>query len=433
MITHNKGIIKYQLSDFIVKEKIDLSFFDSFYLKFINFKEQLIYILNNFLLNKDLVNSNYFLLFILKKQNTTIFNVLLRLSKIFKIPISDFLFLGEKDKYAITYQTLFIKLNVYNKEKILNVLLSNFNDNLNFTSCNNDFSLIFMGIIYNNLDTLKRVLLGNEFYIIIRKIPVDFQDTLIKRIEILKNSYLPNYYDIQRFGKRLINHVIGLALYNKMYYEATYLLLCVYSNNENSKVKSKRKKIKEFLLNNKVDEIRNLKLPQYMDIEKVFLSILLKERNYKKTWKNFPYKFTTIFKDAYNSFIFNHNLASLITQKFKNITSFIVKKIKITLPKEEIEFINNNIIKKINNKDLREIFMNWDNFEFIFFNSLDSLNSFINNEKYENYRDYFVKPVLKDYRLSNDELFNNGYKKLEINFYLPKGSFATNLFYYLLD
>jgi TruD family tRNA pseudouridine synthase len=425
MVTHDNGIIKYQLSDFIVKEKIDLSFFDNFYLKFIRSKDQLLFFLGNSL--TDFSNGNYFLLFVLKKQNVTIFNVLLRLSKVFKIPISDFLFLGEKDKYALTYQTLFIKLNSKNKEKVINALIENFDDNLNFTSYNKDFYLNFIGIVYNNLDTLKKILLGNEFFIVVRKIPIEFQDILVKRIENLRNSYLPNYYDIQRFGKRLINHLIGLALNNKMYYEATYLLLCIYSSNENSKVKSKRKKIKELLLNNKIDEVKNLKLPQYMDIEKVFLSILLKERNYKKAWKNFPYKFTTIFKDAYNSFIFNYNLASLINQKMKS--NLVVKKIKLSIPQEEIEFINDNIIKKINNKEVKEIFKNWDNFEFIFPNFL---NFFINNEKYDNYRDYFIKPILKDYKLIDDELFND-YKKLEISFYLSKGSFATNVFYYLLN
>ncbi|MGB9638936.1 MAG: tRNA pseudouridine(13) synthase TruD, partial [bacterium] len=158
MVTHDNGIIKYQLSDFIVKEKIDLSFFDNFYLKFIRSKDQLLFFLGNSL--TDFSNGNYFLLFVLKKQNVTIFNVLLRLSKVFKIPISDFLFLGEKDKYALTYQTLFIKLNSKNKEKVINALIENFDDNLNFTSYNKDFYLNFIGIVYNNLDTLKKILLG---------------------------------------------------------------------------------------------------------------------------------------------------------------------------------------------------------------------------------------------------------------------------------
>jgi TruD family tRNA pseudouridine synthase len=432
MIIHNNGIIKCQLKDFIVNEKINLSFFYNFYLRVIKTKNLLINNLKNLLESGNFLdgNNNYFLLFILRKENATIFNVLLRLSKIFKIPISDFLFLGEKDKYAVTYQSLFVRLNPKNKEKIIDAMLNNFDDNLRFESCNKDFILSFIGIVYNNLDSLKKVLLGNEFLITIRKIPIELQDFLIKRLKILEADCLPNYYDIQRFGKRLINHLIGLALNNKMYYEASYLLLCVYSNNENSKVKSKRRKIKELLLNNKIDEVMNLRLPQYMDIEKVFLSILLKERNYKKAWKNFPYKFTTIFKDAYKSFIFNCKLNHLIKQSILNHSSdFISKKIQLNIPENEKDFINQNIINKINNKEVKEIFKNWDNFEFIFPKNLDLI---IYDEKYENYRDYFIRPILKEISLYDDEIFEN-HKKLKVKFFLPKGSFATNLFYYLLN
>jgi len=426
MIIHNNGIIKYQLRDFIVNEKIDFRFFYNFYVKVIKSKNLLIDNLRKILDS----GNNYFLLFILKKENTTIFNVLLRLSKIFKIPISDFLFLGEKDKYAITYQSLFIRLNPKNRERIIDAMLDNFDDNLKFEPYSKDFILSFIGIVYNNLDSLKKVLLGNEFLITIRKIPTEFQDILIKRIGILKDNYLPNYYDVQRFGKRLVNHLIGLALNNKMYYEASYLLLCIYSSNENSKVKSKRRRIKELLLSNRIDEVINLRLPQYMDIEKVFLSILLKERNYKKAWKNFPYKFTTIFKDAYKSFIFNYKLNYFIKQSIlSHSLDFINKKIQATIPENEKDFINQNIINKINNKELKEIFRNWDNFEFIFPKDLDLI---IYNEKYESYRDYFIKPILKESNLYNDEIFEN-YKKLEVKFYLPKGAFATNLFYYLLN
>ncbi len=427
MINHNNGILKYQVNDFIVKEKIVFIFGDKFYFNFINSKDSLISALSNISFNKDL-----FLFFILKKENTTIFNVLLRLSKILKIPIKNFFFLGEKDKYAITYQTLFIKVDLDSKENIIKQILENFSSDLGFTSYNKDFTLSIIGIIYSNLDDLKKILIGNEFFITIRKIPKEFENTLKDRLGFLKNNYLPNYYDIQRFGKRLINHVIGLALNNKLYYESTYLLLCVYSDNENSKVKSKRKKIKELLLNNNINEIKNLKLPQYMDLEKVFLSILLKERNYKRAWKNFPYKFTSIFKDSYNSFIFNYKLLALLKQKYLLENNIISKKIDLKIPQEDKNFINENIIKKINNKEIKEIFQNWDKFEYLFYYDLN-FNSFnIDNEKYENYRNYFIKPILKDYKLNDDEIFS-GYKRLDISFYLPKGSFATNLFYYLLN
>lgn len=432
MINHNNGILKNQLNDFIVKEKINFSFSHKFHFKFINSKDLLINNLSNILSKSDeFKNKNLFLFFILKKENVTIFNVLLRLSKILKIPIKDFFFLGEKDKYAITYQSLFIKVNLDSIKKIINEFIENFNQNLEITSYNNDFNLSFVGIVYSSLDSLKDLLVGNEFFITIRKIPIEFENILIKRLEFLKNNYLPNYYDIQRFGKRLINHIIGLALNNKMYYEATYLLLCVYSNNENSKVKSKRKKIKELLLNNNINEVKDLKLPQYMDLEKVFLSILLKERNYKRAWKDFPYKFISIFKDSYNSFIFNYKLLTLLKQQ-SNLFNIISKKIDLKIPQEDKNFINENIISKINNKEIKEIFQNWDNFEYLFYYDLNYKKFNVDNAKYEGYRDYFIKPILKYYKLLDDDIFN-GYKKLEISFYLPKGSFATNLFYYLLN
>jgi len=62
MINHNNGILKNQLNDFIVKEKINFSFSHKFHFKFINSKDLLINNLSNILSKSDeFKNKNLFL------------------------------------------------------------------------------------------------------------------------------------------------------------------------------------------------------------------------------------------------------------------------------------------------------------------------------------------------------------------------------------
>ncbi|MFN4220513.1 MAG: tRNA pseudouridine(13) synthase TruD, partial [bacterium] len=152
MITYKNGIVKYLPTDFVVTEKIIPNF----------------------------QKGNKYSLFVLEKNNVSLFNCLMRLSKILKIPISNFHFFGEKDKYALTKQVIYTqKLKFIEKE----ILLDN-------------FKLIYL---FDVQDINKNLMIGNKFFITVRKIKN--QQLIQEKIEKIKNKSLqiPNYYDIQRF------------------------------------------------------------------------------------------------------------------------------------------------------------------------------------------------------------------------------------------
>ncbi len=363
MITHNFGIIKYQTEDFIVKEKVNF---------------------------KSLKGPNYSV-FLLRKNNCSVFNALMRSSKILKIPIASFNFFGEKDKYAQTAQIVFTpKLNFIQDIKT------------------NDFQLIYLF----DLQTIdSSFMLGNKFRITVRKIKD--QQTIEERVKKIQNKeiLIPNYYDIQRFGKRLINHIIGYHLLNSRYFEATYLFLCAFSKNENHKVKKIRRNLKNLFTGEifNINEAVKLKLPQYMDVEKIFLKILSKKMNYKKAWKDFPNKFTSLFKEAYRSFKFNQFLIEEIKKQTQN---YIAKRYEFTI-EEEFDYFTKDFPKYI---------------ELVY--PLEKSEKMEVNQKKDN-RDLFISPIIDNFYFEKDEIFE-GYSKMVIEFFLGRGSFATNVLNFLL-
>ncbi|MCS7244331.1 MAG: tRNA pseudouridine(13) synthase TruD [Candidatus Calescibacterium sp.] len=365
MIIHKQGIVKYQEQDFIVSEKIIV---------------------------KSLKGKNYSV-FLLKKNNCSLFNVIMRLSKILKVPISNFHFFGEKDKYAITKQILYTPK--------LNFLEEHINSR--------DFELIHL---FDVEEIDSSWMIGNKFNITVRKISNIIEvEEKIKKI-INREIKIPNYYDIQRFGKRYINHIIGYYLLNSKYYEATYLFLCAHSKNENHKVKKVRKILKD-LFNGQsfnIHKALEIKMPQYMDIEKIFLKILSKNNNFKKTWKEFPYKWTSLFKEAFYSYKFNKSLADYI--KNSNVNYFI-QKYEINVPEEFHNLLSNfenriELVYPLVQLDFQKL-------------SLKDLKN----------RNPLLEPLIYKYNFEKDELFE-GYYKLNIEFFLSRGSFATNFLNFIL-
>lgn len=365
MIIHNNGIIKYQAEDFKVTEKVILPY----------------------------SKSKIYSLFLLKKKQVSLFNCLMRLSKIIKIPIANFQFFGEKDKYAVTKQLIYTpKLNyIQNEVKT------------------KDFEFIYL---FDIGDINPNCMIGNKFQILVRKIK-DIE-TIKERIEKIEKGEIlvPNYYDIQRFGKRMINHIIGYYLLNSKYFEASYLFLSAYSKNENHKVKKIRKKLKELFDNQSfnIDQASKIKLPQYMDIEKIFLTILLKKRSFKRTWKDFPHKFTSLFKEAFFSYKFNSELKKIIQQSG---IKYCQKIYELTIP-EEFQNLTNKFDNKI---------------ELLY--PLEKISKYDNETNKHYKRKFFILPKIYNYEFSKDEIFPN-HSKMKIEFFLEKGCFATNILNFLL-
>jgi len=372
MIHHSNGIIKYKPEDFTVTEKIIL---------------------------EDCLKKGNTAVFLLKKKNCSLFNALFKLSKILKTPINKFQFFGEKDKLAQTKQII----SVSNTYKQYPSIIKNQNIEL---------------IHLFNIDETKKIsMIGNKFFIIVRKIKDP--NRLKQRIELLQKIGIPNYYDIQRFGKRLINHIIGYYLQNSKYYQATYFLLAFPGSNENPKIQKIRMALKNLFTDNtfNLEEAKKIKIPNTMDIEKLFLKILMQKLSIEKSWKTFPKKFSSLLKESYQSFLFNEKLKNSIKEKTENLIT-----IKYDISKDILKFVSDSKVEiNIANKKNLGIF------EFVYPLEKIELTSLK-----DHYRDYFIKPIIKNYFFEEDEIFE-GYKKLSIEFFLGKGSFATNVLNFILN
>ncbi|MFN3478696.1 MAG: tRNA pseudouridine(13) synthase TruD, partial [bacterium] len=137
-MTYKNGIVKYLPTDFVVTEKIIPNF----------------------------QKGNKYSLFILEKNNVSLFNCLMRLSKILKIPISNFHFFGEKDKYALTKQIIYTpKLKFKEPETV-----------------SNNFKFIYL---FDTEDVNKNSMIGNKFFITVRKIKNP--QVIKEKIEKIKN------------------------------------------------------------------------------------------------------------------------------------------------------------------------------------------------------------------------------------------------------
>jgi len=380
LIIHNNGIIKLKPEDFIVIEKVIFS------------------------LNPQNTKGNI-PLFILKKNNKSLFDTIFSISQILKVPINNILFFGEKDKLAQTKQLIYIK-NAKNIQQQIQQEIKQKN-----------FQLIYLF----NIDDIQKVsMIGNNFTVNVRKIK-DI-DKVKERIEKIKSIGIPNYYDIQRFGNRLINHIIGYFLLNSKYYQATYLFLSFIGEKESLQVQKIRQQLRELFKNNTfyIDEAKKIKIPQSMNIEKLFLKILSEKLSLERTWKVFPKKFTSLLKDSYHSFLFNQKLKNLILKKTNKYTTKTI----------EINKIMENKLLNIFNQE-NKVLKSLSKIEFVYpleELKIEELKTTENNQE----RPLFIKPIIKNYTFEDDEIFE-GYKKLKIEFSLRKGSFATNIFNFILE
>lgn len=185
----------------------------------------------------------------LKKINYTTVDALQILSRIFKIPLKNLGFAGNKDKNAITEQKISIFRGSKNFE---NVELKN----IELKYLGNGKEPISLGDLE-----------GNEFIITIRNL--DHKE--IKKIQSIenKNLIIPNLFGPQRFSKN--NHLIGKALTRKDFKKAVELIL------ENNGVIEN--KISHYLKNNKNDYAGALRI--------------------------MPLKTRKIFVHSYQSYLFN--------------------------------------------------------------------------------------------------------------------------------
>lgn len=313
----------------------------------------------------------------LKKKEYTLQKAISTIADILQIPENLFKYAGTKDKIGITTQTICV-LKKIDKERI---------DKINLQ----DIELKFLG--YSD----KRINLGdlskNEFIITIRNLE---QNQEIQNL----NSYI-NYFDTQRFGRDLNNHIIGKLLIKKQFKKAVQTILKTDSKDYEQILESERdylnKKILEHLINTQNDFVGAL--------------------------KKLPKKIVTMYIHALQSDIWN-KAVSIYLEKFEHtsinteigILNFAAntKDIKIPLVgfdvecDEQIEEIIENIMEQEN--------VTYRDFIIREFPEISSAGEYrnINSKIY----DLYIQEK------QPDDLNENKYK-ITVSFKLDKGCYAT--------
>ncbi|MGC9079653.1 MAG: tRNA pseudouridine(13) synthase TruD [Nanopusillaceae archaeon] len=363
--------IKTKPEDFVVKEIIDLD------------KKK---------------EGNTYRYFLMRKKNISTINAIKLIARKLHISKRKIYFAGEKDKNTISEQYIAIRN------------FDEFKDEYNFGKV----QLKYIGSYEDpiRISDIKY----NYFRIKIREVSLEELELFKKNIEIFNDSFF-NYYDEQRFGNRLNNHIVGKYIIKRDYENAIKIFLTDISNEKNLDAINARKYLKENWGNFK----EALKLyPNYLDIERAILNYLSTEVNYKRALKYIPKRLLKMFVHAYQSYLWNIMLSNYLKENY-NANSYIETKLGILyiikdkgiineLKGKELPLIGYNIeninvyekILKEENIDIKELE----------FREKPSLTLFSENKK------ILAEVKDLDYKINNDGT-------MDISFLLERGSFAT--------
>lgn len=229
----------------------------------------------------------------------------------------------------------------------------------------NNTKLEFIGYSRNriNLGDLK----GNNFTIVIRD--------LKKEVKLPKDLQLENYFDEQRFGNKMNTHLVGKSILKRNFRETCKLLKLSFKDADYiGAIRKQQRRLLRFYISSYQSYIWN----------KTLKEILKKENN------------TKIFKSKFENLVFTKN-------KIKNFT----------IPIVNFDIEDNKIINKI----LKEEEVSKEDF------IIKEMPELITESVH---RGAFIEVKDIKYKYSKDEL-NKGKLKLELQFFLPKGSYATML------
>jgi len=288
--------------------------------------------------------------FILMKKDYTTISALKLISKKIRIPLKYFGFAGNKDRKAITFQLCSVRFA--GMRRLEKVSLKG----IKVVPVGKGDSPIRLG-------DLK----GNYFKIVVRD--------LDKEVEI-KERFLLNLFDEQRFGKEGMNAEIGRLLVKKRFSEAASLI--------------RDKEIEEHLKKNPNDYVGAL--------------------------RRIPHQLLKLYVHAYQSWLWNKCAENLSKSDLGKdaVVPIIGFGIELERYPDEIKGAVSKIMQE-EGITLRDFV----------FHRIPELSASGDDRK------LFVKPEIVSYRYENDEL-NNGKKKLIIKFFLPKGCYATSVVKQLL-
>ncbi|MFB6265563.1 MAG: tRNA pseudouridine(13) synthase TruD, partial [Candidatus Nanohaloarchaea archaeon] len=236
----------------------------------------------------------------MKKFNMTTMEAIRELSNILHVSRKRFGYAGNKDKRAITTQ--YVSVEGLDEEDLQHVFIP-------------DLEIEVLGtgspVSLGDLE-------GNEFDITIRNISLDegeIEDRVEATVEQL-DGHIPNYFGEQRFGSnRSITHEVGREILKGNYEKAVWTYIAKPSEQEHEKIR----KVREDLWESREVERAAEKFPEQYRYEKILLYHLAKNpEDYSGAIKRLPEGLQTLFIHAYQSYVFNHALSSLLPDGFSD-------------------------------------------------------------------------------------------------------------------
>lgn len=243
------------------------------------------------------INGGDHLILKLTKYNMTTLEAIREISNVLHISRKRFGYAGNKDKKAITTQYISIKgLD----EEPENLFIP-------------DLEIEILGkdghIAVGQLE-------GNKFEVSIRNIafPEDDIEGRIEKMSGELDGTIPNYFGRQRFGSvRPITHQVGREILKKNFGKAVWTYIAKPYEEEHKKIRKVREKLWESRDPSQAAE----KFPEQYRYEKTLLYHLSKNpKNYIGALQRLPDGLQRLFIHAYQSYVFNRALSSLISDGF---------------------------------------------------------------------------------------------------------------------
>jgi len=336
--------------------------------------------------------SQRYCIFILEKRKWTTSKAIEMLSKKMRLSVKRFNVAGQKDRQGITRQ--YVSCPDVGQGDVEYVRLK-------------DIKLEFLG--YSEFPIALGGLEGNRFRIVVREI----------KNELKKVSYVPNYFDDQRFGGFRPNlHLVGKEVLLGNYEKAVKLMLLYPFEEENEEYKEARKEMEE-----NWGDWFTMDLPKGFDNERKIVGYLEKHPDdYKGALKSLPRHLFSMITQAYQSYLFNVSLSRYLDSKFKcrqvpyslGSLSFCEEHLDMKWPLVGYESQLDGEVREIYEKLMKE--------ENIWYETFKCEIEKLASKGIE--RNMFVEVKdLKLGKLKNNELGKD--KKQDVNFFLGKGSYAT--------
>jgi len=240
-----------------------------------------------------------FSLYRLEKTGLDTFTLLAYLSKRLGVPYKEFGVAGLKDRHAITVQNITIP----SRYKVTSVNEQN-------------FKLEHIGYLAKAIDIGD--LKGNKFEITVRDLRKEDLQGVPERSRDLETQGVPNYFDSQRFGSVIHGEFIARHVIQGDLERAVKVFLTVFTHSEKAAIK----KDKKALLDNwvKLENVRPATgiLAKVVDVYKT-------TKDWACAFRAIPHNLRELYMSAYQSYIWNECVKTVIQDKVRRERLFIVR------------------------------------------------------------------------------------------------------------